>query len=160
TPSCPRSNIDRFKAAVVSGVLEPDLIARFLDSRPGWGSNAATGEVTGQGRMGVQPWEDRVRWLDNSIFWDLPRITAPLLIFNGDDDVSTAGADGLFEALQVLGKTAEYRLYENEGHVPVLQGTILDAWSARLAFLARNLNVALDKNGAVIFDHGHARAAK
>jgi dipeptidyl aminopeptidase/acylaminoacyl peptidase len=69
-------------------------------------------------------------------------------------------SEAIFAALQRLDKPVEFRLYEGEGHVITQRANVLDFWRRRLAFLATNLDIAVDSAGAVIFDANRARSAK
>lgn len=149
---------DRFRAAEISGVTNMNLVGKFQYTNPGWGDSSPGFMINGQGRMGVTPWEDPDRYRDNSPFWLLPNVETPLLIVNGEVDPVTPFADELFMMMRVLGKTAEFRLYEAEGHGLVQPANVIDLWNRRLEFYAEHLDLALDESGAIIFENGRAKS--
>ena len=107
----------RFKAA-----LEANGIGNLLGSygqmnRDGTAFGTSTAE-TGQNLMGVTPWQNRERYIENSPFFYLDRVQTPILLIHGDEDSSVPSflGDEIFVALRRLGKTAEYVKYEREGH--------------------------------------------
>ena len=67
-----------------------------------------------------QPWQDPVKYIENSPFYSLDRVGTPLLIVHGSEDeaASVYLAGQLFAGLRRLNKTVEYREYMGEGHVP------------------------------------------
>lgn len=95
----------------------------------------------GQGRMGVAPWTDPQRYIDNSPFFWAHQITTPLMLIHGDQDfVNVNEAEQLFAALQRQGKDVELVRYWGEGHVYASPGNIMDMWDRIFAFLDQNLN--------------------
>lgn len=70
--------------------------------------------------VGATPWEALHRYLDNSPYASLDRVTTPLLIVHGDRDASVPihQADQIFVGLRRLGREVEYARYAGEGHVP------------------------------------------
>lgn len=107
----------RFKAAVSVagfsnllsqyGYLEPD----GTTTRVGWAEE-------GQGRMGGSPWQHLSRYLANSPFFHLERVTTPVLLVHGtaDHTVPPRMSDETYVALRRLGKTVLYAKYIGEGH--------------------------------------------
>ncbi len=151
---------DRFKAAIITAVLDPDLFSSYLRMYPD-GRAGSTGYFEhGQGNMGGTPWQYRDRYLDNSPLFFFDRIETPVLIGQGERDAATPphGADSVFVALRRLGKAVEYRLYEGEEHVITRKANVIDFWKRRLEFLAEHLELALDEQGGIVFDGDHARA--
>lgn len=145
------SETTRFKAAVITAaVLNPDLFTDYLH---------ATGYYEhGQGNMHGTIWEYHDRYLENSPLFRFDRIQTPLLIGQGSEDGDLTPSDSIFEGLKRLNKVVEYRIYEHEGHVLTQGANILDFWQRRLDFLAEHMNLAVDSNGAVVFDGDHAKA--
>ncbi len=94
----------------------------------------------GQGRMGVPPWRDPQRYIDNSpLFW-AHRITTPLMLVHGDlDFVNVNEAEQLFAALHREGKDVQLVRYWGEGHVYASPGNIVDMWNRIFEFLDQNL---------------------
>jgi dipeptidyl aminopeptidase/acylaminoacyl peptidase len=86
------------------------------------------------------------------------QIDTALLIGQGSADGNLTPSDATFAALKRLGKDVEYRIYKDEGHVLASKPNILDFWQRRLDFLAEHLNLALDSEGAIIFDGEKAKA--
>lgn len=131
---------DRFKAAVVTApVINPDLLASYLEMSPD-GSPRWIGYLEqGQLGMGGSPWQFPSRYLENSPIYAFDKITTPVLIGEGSEDGRLLGADATFVALRRLGKEVEYRLYEGEGHALERTPNIRDFWERRLAFLAEHL---------------------
>jgi dipeptidyl aminopeptidase/acylaminoacyl peptidase len=65
--------------------------------------------------MGGSPWQYRDRYIENSPFFYLDRVSTPLLLIHGGDD-HPALAEQTFSALRRLSKRVEYARYEGEGH--------------------------------------------
>ena len=150
----------RFKAAVITAaILHPDLVADYLNQRPEAADATGGYYEHGQGNLGRTPWEYRERYLANSPIYQFDQIETPLLIGQGNKDGNLIASDAIFAALKRLGKDAEYRIYKDEGHVLESKPNVNDFWQRRLEFLAEHLNLALDSNGAIIFDGDHARPA-
>jgi dipeptidyl aminopeptidase/acylaminoacyl peptidase len=70
--------------------------------------------------MGVTPWENPERYVENSPMFHLDRVQTPLLIAHGSNDhaVPSYLGDQVFVGLRRLGKRVEYVKYEQEGHTP------------------------------------------
>ena len=81
----------------------------------------ATWADSGQGKMGATVWERRDRYIENSPYFYLDRVTTPLLLVMGTSDRAMPPflGDATFEALQQLGKRVEYVRYGGEGHQPM-----------------------------------------
>lgn len=107
----------RFKAGVVSAGFG-DLFAFYGKLTPDGANSAIPWAEAGQGRMGATPWEAPERYLENSPFFFLDRVQAPLLIGHGGADraVPPHLADQVFVGLRRLGKRVEYVRYEGETH--------------------------------------------
>jgi dipeptidyl aminopeptidase/acylaminoacyl peptidase len=67
---------------------------------------------------GKTPYSDKALYDENSPFWFAPRITAPLLLLQGDLDMQVPIAQGqwMFQAMRRLGKTVEFRTYPGADH--------------------------------------------
>ena len=90
----------------------------------------------GQGRMGVPPWRDPQRYIDNSPLFQADRITTPLMLVHGDlDFVNVNEAEQLFAALHRQGKDVQLVRYWGEGHTYQSPGNIIDMWERIFAFL-------------------------
>jgi dipeptidyl aminopeptidase/acylaminoacyl peptidase len=111
----------RFKAAINVSGMPSDLFTAYGAIRKGDGVSTGVALIeTGQGRMGGTPWEVRDRYIANSPFFVLDRVSTPLLIISstGDQAVPWYGGDELFTALRRLGKEVEYVKYDSEDHSP------------------------------------------
>jgi dipeptidyl aminopeptidase/acylaminoacyl peptidase len=131
---------ERFKAGISSGGFS-NLFTQYGLLRED-GSAIGVGMLErAQGRMGGHPWELRDRYIANSPYFFLDRVSAPVLLLHGaaDRTVPVAAADETFVALRRLGKTVEYARYEGEEHHPgswsVQNAT--DYWERIFAWLDR-----------------------
>lgn len=148
---------NRFKAAIVTAaVLHPDLFADYLSNQ---GAGIGYYEK-GQGNMHGTIWEQRDRYFRNSPLFLFDRIETPLLIGQGQNDGTLIASDAIFAALERLGKGAEYRLYEGEGHVITQRANVIDFWKRRLDFLRQNLDLQYDARGAVVFGQDRAKSVQ
>ncbi len=140
------STTNLFRAAVaVSGIY--DLTANYGTLRPGDNWPVEWSE-TGQGRMGLSPWSDPNRYLDNSPYHRADRIRTPLLILHGREDSAcpVQQAEMLFSGLRRLGRTAQLAVYEGEGHVisDWEPNHAIDATQRVLSFLRRHTSRGKD----------------
>jgi dipeptidyl aminopeptidase/acylaminoacyl peptidase len=151
----------RFKAAIIAGVVDANLVSNYLQLKPNGSSHDDWAE-NGQGLMGGTPWQYPDRYRDNSPIFLFDRIATPLLIGQGEVDTATpiTGANSIFSALRRLGKPVEYRIYENEGHVIHRPANVIDWWNRRLDFLAEHLDIQLDEQGRVMLENGRAKSRK
>ena len=105
----------RFKAAECSSGFSSIIgIAGVI----GFG---ATWADSGRGKMGATVWERRDRYIENSPYFYLDRVTTPLLLVMGASDrtVPPFLGDATFGALRQLGKRVEYVRYGGEEHQPM-----------------------------------------
>ena len=133
---------ERFKVAVSSGGFS-NLFTQYGVLRED-GSAIGVGMLErGPGRMGGHPWELRDRYIANSPYFFLDRVTTPVLLLHGaaDHTVPVAAADETFIALRRLGKTIEYVRYEGEDHHPGSWSlaNATDYWERIFAWLERYL---------------------
>jgi dipeptidyl aminopeptidase/acylaminoacyl peptidase len=107
----------RFRAAMASA-SEGDLFADYTQMTPDGGAWSIGWAEEGQGRMGGTPWQYYQRYLENSPFFHLDRVTTPLLLVHGGDDTAVPATlgDQTFVALRRLGKEVEYAKYAGEDH--------------------------------------------
>ncbi len=107
----------RFKAAVVRAGLG-DLVSAYGHFSEKGTNYLLPWAEEGQGRMGGTPWEVRSSYVENSPFYYLDRIEAPILLVHGGDDPSVPAylTDQVFSGLRRLGKRVEYARYLGESH--------------------------------------------
>jgi len=101
-------------AAAVSGATPPELFRNWASGRDRDSRNIETG----QARMGGSPFEYPERYLSQSAFFHLDKVTTPVLILHGEKDLTILFGEGemMFYALRQLGKTAEFVAYANGDH--------------------------------------------
>ncbi|KQY91789.1 hypothetical protein ASD21_15885 [Caulobacter sp. Root1455] len=133
----------RFKAVVATAATS-NLISAYARLAPfsyavpeaGMTVFASSGWLeTGQARMGAPPWSDPQRYLRNSPIVFADKITAPVLMFHGDNDKDVAQPQALFGALYRQNKDAVLVIYRGEGHVFYAPGNVRDYYQRLLAFL-------------------------
>jgi len=133
---------DRFKAAISSGGFS-NLFSQYTAMRDDGSAVGIGWSERDQGRMGGHPWEFRDRYVENSPFFSLDKVTTPVLLLHGaaDRTVLAARAEETFVGLRRLGKAVEYVRYEGEDHHPgtwsVANAT--DYWNRVFAWLERHL---------------------
>jgi len=110
---------DLFRAGVaVAGVYDLTYLYAHMGRDRGFGY--APGVIEQYWNMAGMPWLDLDRYVALSPFFQAQRIRAPLLIVHGSaDTVPVEDARKMYNALRLLGKTAEYAEYTGEGHVPL-----------------------------------------
>lgn len=139
----------RFKAAV-SSAGPSDLFAT-------WGrltkNGGLAGDVVerGQGGMAGTPWTQRDRYLRNSPFFELDRVTTPVLVVQGELDVTVPAAesDRVFAALKRLGVEAQYVRYGGEGHALAGYANLCDYWTRVIAWFDRHLEPRERRSAAI-----------
>src|SRR6185503_9542064 len=101
-------------AAAVSGATPPELFRNWASGRDRDSRNIETG----QARMGGSPFEYPERYLSQSAFFHLDKVTTPVLILHGEKDLTILFGEGemMFYALRQLGKPAEFVAYANGDH--------------------------------------------
>lgn len=102
---------DIFDCAV-SRATPPELFRNWASGRDRDSNNIESG----QARMGGNPFEVQERYIEQSPFFHLDKVTTPVLITHGVKDTTILFGEGemMFYALRRLGKTAEFVIY-NEG---------------------------------------------
>ncbi len=109
----------RFAAAVeIDG--HGDLIEAYGEMDAAGSAYGTAIEEHGGDQMGGTPWQFRDRYIENSPFFFLDRVSTPLLVVQGEADrfVQPFLADQIFVALRRLGREVEYAKYREEGHDP------------------------------------------
>ena len=101
-------------SAAVSGATPPELFRNWASGRDRDSRNIETG----QARMGGTPFEFPERYMSQSAFFHLDKVTTPVLILHGEKDLTILFGEGemMFYALRQLGKTAEFVSYANGDH--------------------------------------------
>jgi dipeptidyl aminopeptidase/acylaminoacyl peptidase len=145
---------NRFRAAVISGVVDQSIIAEYSYMAPDGSAPAIGYYEKDQGRMGGDPWTFPQRYRVNAPFFYLDRITTPVLMEHGDADVLPLTAPNqVFVGLRRLNKVVDYAIYRDEGHMLARPENIIDFWERRLKFLATHLKLAVNADGYVHFGH-------
>jgi dipeptidyl aminopeptidase/acylaminoacyl peptidase len=87
------------------------------------------------------PVKDYDRWYANSPIFFIDRITAPIQLIAGGNDVRCpkAEAEQVRDQLLALGRSVELHVYEDEGHILRQLANRLDAYQKRAAFFDRFL---------------------
>jgi dipeptidyl aminopeptidase/acylaminoacyl peptidase len=99
-------------------------------------------QETGQARMGVPPWTDPGRYVRNSPLVHVDKITAPVAIFQGDNDKGLDQSQALFSALYRQNKDAIFVTYRGEGHVFYSPANVRDYFQRVLDLLDRTIGPA------------------
>lgn len=104
---------DIFSCAVSQGT-PPELIRSWASGR----DRDAYNIVWGQARMGVNPFQDLDRYIAQSPFFHLDKVTTPVLIMHGAKDQTVLFGEGemMFYALRQLGKEATFVIYNQGDH--------------------------------------------
>lgn len=148
----------RFKAAVSIAGLS-DLTAKW-ETLPaiyratpdeGLHLNWSAGSVeSGQGGMQAPPWADPERYVRNSPLFIADRITTPLLLAHGDQDViPLPQSEAMFAALYRQDKDAILVTYWGEGHLITNPGNVRDFYRRAFAFLDAHLAAPLKGSDVV-----------
>ncbi len=121
---------ERFRAAV-SGASETNYVANY-----GHDHYQREWEL----ELGL-PWKNRDLWLKLSPFFDVEKITTPLLLMCGSEDwnVPLLNSEQLFQALRRLGRTTELVVYPGESHSIVRPSFERDRLERHLAWFDRFL---------------------
>lgn len=130
----------RFKAAVaVCG--QSNLLGVYREMEPAGTNWKISWAEENQGKIGGTPWNRRERYIENSPFFFLDRLTTPLLIVHGTEDTAVAieAGDETFLALRRLGKTVEYAKYLGEPHVILGRPNAIDYGKRMIAWFERHL---------------------
>lgn len=86
--------------------------------------------------MDGPPWKDLNRYVRNSPVLLAERITAPLLIVQGDQDfVPITQGEEMYSALVQLGREVQFARYWGEGHRLTKAAHLEDMWARILAWL-------------------------
>lgn len=130
----------RFKAAIeVCGQANLFGVYREMDSRGNTWKISWVEEH--QGKLRATPWAARDRYVENSPFFYLDRVTTPLLIVHGTKDTAVAieAGDELFLSLRRLGKQVEYAKYLGESHVITERANVVDYANRMIEWFERHM---------------------
>jgi dipeptidyl aminopeptidase/acylaminoacyl peptidase len=132
---------NRFAAAVATSPAWPNLFEGYATFKDGVSMGIGIIEEA-QINMGCHPWECRDRYLENSPFFFLDRVTTPLLMERGTDDELSVQNGEIFVGLRRLGKEVTSLEYAHEGHILETPANIVDFWERTLEFLDTHLGVS------------------
>jgi len=130
----------RFKAAIASASAFINLFEGY-SYFAGEASDSTGYYEEGQGSIGGTPWQMRERYIENSPYFDLDKVTTPVLLECGKDDDLCTGSGEMFISLRRLGKEVDLVQYDGEGHVPLGRANVIDFWNRRIEFVDRQLGV-------------------
>ncbi len=90
------------------------------------------------------PEANRDLWIDRSPFFFVDRITAPLLIQAGANDIRCPASETreIASRIRAAGGTVEVKIYDDEGHGFSKRENAIDAFRQRMVFLERYLPVS------------------
>lgn len=132
----------RFRAVISSGGFS-NLFSQYTEMREDGSAVGVGWSERSQGRMGGHPWDYYERYRENSPFFFLDRVTAPVLLLHGGSDptVRPQRARETFVALRRLGKDVTLVLYDGEGHHPGAWSVenATDYWERIFDWLAQHL---------------------
>jgi dipeptidyl aminopeptidase/acylaminoacyl peptidase len=124
-------------AAAVSHAGAANLTSLFGADRDGGIGCTRLIEI-GQFKIGMPPWENPQRYIDNSPLFFLDRVNTPLLLLHGSEDILSQAWE-MFNGLQRLGKTAALAVYQGEGHLIARRANIIDRWNRILTWFDKYL---------------------
>ncbi len=132
----------RVRAVISSGGFS-NLFGQYTALREDGSAIGVGWAERDQGRMGGHPWENRDQYLANSPFFQLDRITAPVLLLHGGSDrtVLATRAEETFVGLRRLGRTVTLVRYDGEDHHPGSwsEANATDYWDRIFGWLDRYL---------------------
>ena len=105
-------------AAVQAGASVSDMISAYGGIRWGTGMSRAFQYEKTQSRIGAPPWDEPLKFIENSpIFW-VEKVKTPYLSIHNDEDDAVPWYQGIefFSALRRLGKEAYMFVYNGEPH--------------------------------------------
>ena len=126
----------RFKAAIATNSAPSNFFAAYPSTDMDWTNYYEHG----QSRMGGTPWQQPIRYMENSPFFFFDRVTTPLLIQRGDKDAISADSGAVFNSLKRLKKDVVMLEYAQEGHALQRSQHIVDYWKRVYEFLDRYID--------------------
>ena len=159
---------DRFKAVVsengwsdmYSHYFEVEAYQRIYPQHYGFMGGQARYAATagGEFNIGQTPGENVDAYVRNSPLFQAAKITAPVLLINGDTDIfSPSQYEAMFTALYQLSKEAKLLHYWGEGHGVSSPANIVNQWQEVLAWYDRHLNLERSADGELVWDETVAR---
>ncbi|MGI8912802.1 MAG: alpha/beta hydrolase family protein [Chloroflexota bacterium] len=131
----------RFRAAVANAGFY-DLVGAYTALRDNGNAAWLGWAESGQGRMGGTLWEKRDAYIENSPLFYLDRVTTPLLLTCGTEDiVPKAQPEAVFAGLRRLGKPVVLAEYEREDHWPGMwsDAAYRDLWERVVRWFGEHL---------------------
>lgn len=127
---CLLTRTQLFRAAIASN--GPMNLTSVYGTFLGDANSFAEWTESRQGRMGVPPWEDPARYIENSPVFHVQHIRTPLLTMHNDGDNLVRWEEGLqlFTAMRRLGKEMYLFNYSGESHGLDRRANALD-WDRR-----------------------------
>ena len=106
-------------SAAVAGAAVTDVISSYLSMNTDTGDKMDWRFESQQYRLGISPFENLKLYLDHSTVMHAAKITTPLLIWAGKDDMVVDPKQGLelHLALRRLGKKNLFLVYPGQGHI-------------------------------------------
>ena len=129
----------RFRAAITGASGWADLFASYQLLYPDGTDEVFGWAEQGQGAMGGSPWEYRDRYIENSPFFYLDRINAPLLVQYGSEDNLAPASKAVFVALRRLNRRVELIGYQGEDHVVLARANQIDYWNRASAWFDEHM---------------------
>jgi dipeptidyl aminopeptidase/acylaminoacyl peptidase len=132
----------RFKAAVaISGIS--NVISEYAHMMADGQSVGIAWAEWGQVKLGGTPWTYRERYIENSPFFKLDRVTTPLLLVHGGKDTHPPprGSEETFIALQRLRREVTYVRYDSEGHVINDSANLVDFGTRMIDWFDRYISI-------------------
>ena len=112
----------------------------------------------GEFNIGRTPQEDLDAYVRNSPLFQATKITAPVLLINGDTDTfSPSQYEAMFTALSQAGKQAKLLHYWGEGHGVSGPANIVNQWQSVLDWYDRYLDLERTPDGELTWDGPLAR---
>lgn len=138
----------RFKAAVATHGLSNfvslygtrPVYARLGDALYPMGNTDRFELSRSSNALGAKPWEDPMRYVQNSALFAADKIETPLLLIHSDFDQFPLGqSEEIFTALYRLRKRASYVIYWGESHGNKSPANIRDQWRRIFAWYDEHL---------------------
>lgn len=137
----------RFRAAITGASGATELFSVY-DQVQADGSDEILGWLEqGQGGMRASPWEYRDRYIENSPFFYLDRVTAPVLVEYGSKDDLAPFSKATFAGLRRLDRRVELIGYDGEGHVVLGAANQRDYWQRAIEWFDTYLKGAVRSHG-------------